>query len=382
MTNLFFTEVHEELRKVIRRFVSKEVTPFIEEWEEAGRFPTEMLRQLAELGVLGARFPEKVGGQDGNYFMSLVLFEELARCGAGGILMSVAAQAEMATPPIFQFGSANQQEQFLRPAILGEKVAALAFTEPDFGLDLASIQTRAVRDGDHWVINGRKTYVINGTHADFILLAAQTSQDEGQTEISLFVVETDLPGFSVFRRLETVGMRTSEIAEIMLEEVRLPHRNLLGEQGKGYEYAMWTLQGVQLIEAISAVSLAQVAFDLALDYANTRHSFGRPIGQNQVISHLLTKMSTRLEAARQLIYRTTFKYSEGKVTPKEIAIAKLEASRLVSWVADRALQIYGGNGYMAEFPIERIWRDVRMYSTGIFGRDENLKEIIAQELGI
>lgn len=377
----FFTKEHEELRKTIRQFVAKEVTPHIGEWEEKGEFPLEILRRMGELGFLGLRYPVEVGGQGGDYFMSLILGEELARCGAGGFPMAVAVQTDMATPPIYQFGTPEQHEKFLRPAIRGEKLAALGISEPDHGSDVASIETRAVRDGDEWVINGRKMFITNGPRADFVVLVTRTAPGDGYKGISLFLVETDRPGFSVSRKLDKVGMRSSDTAELILEDVRVPLSNLLGEEGKGFYHIMWELQGERLIAAAAGVSMAQRAYEMALDYAKTRHTFGKPIGQHQVIGHLLAEMATRIEATRQFTYSTAYRFSRGEVPAKEISMAKLQAARLAYWVADRALQIFGGSGYMEESLIERIWRDVRLYRIG-GGTDEIMKEIIAKEMGL
>ncbi|BCJ86118.1 acyl-CoA dehydrogenase family protein [Effusibacillus dendaii] len=375
----FFKKEHDEVRKAIRQFVAKEVTPFINEWEEKGEFPLEVIRQMGELGFLGLRYPVEVGGQGGDYFMSIVLAEELARCGAGGFPMAVSVQVEMATPPILQFGNKDQHERFLRPALEGKKLAAIGITEPNHGSDVAAIETKGVRDGDEWVINGSKMFITNGPRADFVVLVTRTSPGEGYKGISLFLVETDRPGFSVSRKLDKVGMRSSDTAELILENVRVPHANLLGEEGKGFYQIMWELQGERLIAAAGSVAMAQHAYELALAYAKRRQAFGRSIGQNQVIGHLLVQMATRIEAARQLTYATAYRFSRGEVPSKEISIAKLEAARTACWVADRALQIFGGNGYMQENPIERIWRDVRLYRIGA-GTDEVMKEIIAKQM--
>lgn len=377
----YFTEEHVEVRKMIRKFVEKEITPYIDEWEEQGEFPLAILRRMGELGLLGLSYPEKVGGQGGDYFMSLILAEEMSRCGAGGLPMAISVQIGMATPPILEFGTKEQQERYLLPAIRGEKLAALGITEPNHGSDVASIETKAVRDGDGWVINGRKTFITNGPRADFILLVTRTSPGKGYKGISLFLVETDCPGFSVSRKLEKVGMRSSDTAELILEDVRVPHDCLLGEEGKGFYHIMWELQGERMIAAAGAIGMAQYAYELALEYARTRQTFGKPIGSHQVIGHLLATMATQIEAARQLTYATAYRFSQGEIELKQISMAKLEATRVACWVADRALQIFGGNGYMDENPIQRIWRDTRLYRIG-GGTDEIMKEIIAKEMGL
>jgi alkylation response protein AidB-like acyl-CoA dehydrogenase len=375
----YFTDDHELMRKSIRKFVEKEITPFVEEWEEHGEFPIEILKRMGELGYLGLRYPEEVGGQGGDYFMGMVLSEELARCGAGGFPMAIGVQTEMATPPILKFGTKEQQERYLTPAIKGEKLAALGISEPNHGSDVASIQTRAVRDGNEWIINGAKMYITNGPRADFVLLVTRTSDIPGHKGISLFLVDMDTPGVSVSRKLDKVGMRSSDTAELIFENVRVPHESLLGEEGKGFYQIMWELQGERLYGAAACVSQAELAYELALDYAKTRNAFNQSINQFQVISHLLAEMKAEIDICRELTYSTAYQFSQGKVLTKEISIAKMATAQMCHWVADRALQIFGGNGYMKEYPIERIWRDTRLHRIGA-GTDEIMKEIIAKEL--
>lgn len=377
----FFTEEHDRLREAVRRFVEREVAPYVDEWEEKGEFPKDILKRMGELGFLGLRYPEEVGGQGGDYFCSIVLAEELARCGAGGFPMAVAVQTEMATPPIFQFGTKEQIERFLTPAIRGEKLACLGITEPDHGSDVAGIETRAYRDGNEWVIRGRKMFITNGPRADFITLVARTSDEPGYRGISLFLVELDRPGVSVGRKLDKVGMRSSDTAELIFDDVRVPAENLLGEEGKGFYQIMWELQGERMIAAAGCVATAQYAYELALQYAKERRQFGRPVAHFQTIGHLLAEMATQIEACRQFTYSVAYRFAQGEVPVKEISMAKLAAAQTACWVADRALQIFGGNGYMAEYPIERIWRDVRLNRIGA-GTDEIMKEIIAKAMGL
>lgn len=377
----YFSEEHDELRKMIRRFVANEITPYIDEWEEKGEFPREIFRRMGELGLLGLRYPVEVGGQGGDYFSVIVLAEELARCGAGGFPMAVAVQTDMATPGILQYGTQDQIERFLKPAIRGEKIAAIGITEPNHGSNAAGIETRAVRDGDEWVINGRKMFITNGPRADFINLVVRTSDEPGYKGISLFLVELDRPGVSVSRKLNKVGMLSSDTAELIFDNVRVPHANLLGEEGKGFYQLMWQLQSERMIGAAGAIGLAQYAYELARDYAKQRRAFNRTINQFQVISHLLAEMATEIEAAKQLTYATAYRFARGEVPVKEITMAKLVSAQVAHWVADRALQIFGGYGYMMEYPIERIWRDTRLNRIGA-GTDEIMKEIIAKQLNI
>lgn len=377
----YFTEEHDELRKMIRKFVQKEITPYVDEWEEKGEFPRSLFTRMGELGLLGLNYPKEVGGQGGDYFASIVLAEELNKCGCGGVPLSIGVQTDMATPPIYKFGTKDQHERFLKPAIRGEKIAAIGITEPNHGSNVMGVQTKAKRDGDEWVINGSKTFITNGTRADFVTIVARTSDAPGPKGISLFIVETDRPGFSVGKKLEKVGMRSSDTAELIFDNVRIPHENLLGEEGKGFYQIMWQLQGERLIGAAGAVGSAERIYDLALNYAQSREAFNRPISNFQVISHLLAEMKTQIEVCRELVYATAYRFSKGDIPIKEIAIAKLAAARMNHWVTDRALQIFGGNGYMAEYPIERAWRDSRLARIG-GGTDEIMKEIIAKQIDL
>jgi len=379
--NRFFTEEHEALRHSIRRYVEEELAPHAQEWEAAGGFPDEVFRRMGELGLLGLRYPEKYGGQGGDYFSAVVLSEELARCGMGGLPMAIAVQTEMATPPILQFGTPEQKEKFLVPAIKGEKIACLGITEPGAGSDVVSIQTTARKDGDHWVLNGSKIFITNGVRADFITLVAKTDPEKGYDGVSLFLVDKGTPGFTVAKKLDKVGMRSSDTAELVFEDCRIPAEALLGTEGRGFHQIMWELQGERLVAAAGAVATAQYLLELTMDYARTRTQFGRSIGQFQSISHLLAEMATEIEAARQLTYFTAWKFANNMYPVKEISMAKFITARVAHWVADRALQIHGGYGYITEFPIERLWRDTRLNRIG-GGTDEVMLEIISKELGL
>lgn len=377
----YFKEEHIAMRKEIRSFVGKEIKPNIDAWEEAGIFPADLYKKLADAGLLGIHYPEEVGGQGGDYFMGLILAEELGKCGGGSIPMAVGVQTDMATPPIYKFGTPDQHERFLKPALNGEKIAAIGITEPNHGSDVQSIQTRAKRVDDGWVINGTKTFITNGTRADFVTLVVRTSDTAGAKGISLMMVETDRPGFSVSKRLDKVGMRSSDTVEMIFDNVKVPKENLLGVEGEGFKQIMWQLQGERMNGAASSIGVAEYAYELALDYAKTRIAFDQPISDFQVISHLLAEMKTEIEVCRELTYACAYRFSKGDVVPSEISMAKLASVQMSHWVADRALQIFGGNGYMQEYPIERIWRDSRLPRIG-GGTDEIMKEIISKQIGI
>lgn len=376
-----FTEEHQQVRQAIRKFVEKEIVPHVEEWEKQGYFADWVFPRLGELGFLGLRYPEKYGGAGGDYFMGIVLAEELARSGCGALAMAVAVQTDMATPPIMQFGTEEQIKKYLIPAIKGQKVACLGITEPNAGSDVAGIETRAVRDGDHWVINGRKIFITNGVRADFIVLVAKTDPALGYNGVSLFLVDKGTPGFHVTRKLEKVGMRSSDTAELLFEDCRVPAENLLGQENRGFHQIMWELQGERLMGMACAVAGAQRTWEKALEYARQRSQFGRPLVKFQVIAHRLAEMATAIEAARQLVYSTARLYAAGQYPVREIAMAKLICARMSFQVADAALQIHGGYGYMMEYEVQRAWRDSRLNRIG-GGTDEIMLEIIAKSLGL
>ena len=379
MRHPMFTEEHELFRDSVRKFVEKELTPHAEEWEEAEEFPNTVFTRMGELGFLGLRFPEKYGGQNCDFLFPIVLAEELGRSSIGSIGMAVAVQSEMATPPIHKFGTEEQKMKYLLPANQGKKIACLGITEPNAGSDVAAIQTTARRDGDQWVINGRKIFITNGVRADFITLVARTGEKKGYKGVSLFLVDKGTPGFTVTRKLDKVGMRSSDTAELLFEDCRVPVSAMLGEEGKGFYHIMWELQGERIMAAANAVSRAQMAYELALKYAQERVQFGKPLAHFQVTRHRLADMVTEIEAARHLTYYCAWMFQNGEYPVKEISMAKLFAAQVAGRVVDAALQIHGGYGYMMEYPIQRYWRDTRLGRIG-GGTDEIMKEIIANEV--
>lgn len=377
----FFSEAHDVFRRAVRRFVAEEVKPYVREWEEAGEFPSKIFRRLGELGYLGIRYPKEYGGAGGDFFMAVVLAEELAYSGAGSLPLAVATHTEMALPPILRFGIEEQKQRFLVPAVKGEKIACLGITEPNAGSDVASLETKAVRDGRNWIINGSKIFITNGVRADFIMLVAKTAPPKGYSGFSLFLVEKGTPGFLVKRKLDKVGMRASDTAELVFTDCRVPEENLLGEENKGFFHIMWELQGERLMGAVGIVAAAQYALDEAIAYAKERVQFRRPIASFQAIAHRLAEMATLIEAARQFTYVTVWRFANGEYPVKEISMAKLASAQIACKVADLAVQIHGGYGLMTEYPVERAFRDYRLYRIG-GGTDEIMKEIIAKELGL
>src|SRR5438270_1264082 len=377
---MYFTDAHEELRLHIRKFLEKEVQPHLEEWEET-TFPDAIFERFGELGFLGLRYPPEYGGQGGDYFSAVVLSEEMARAGCGGLGMAVAVQAEMATPPVNKFGTHEQKQRFLAPAIAGTAIAAIAMTEPDAGSDLAGIQTVARKDGDQWVLNGRKIFITNGARASWILVVAKSDRERGHSGYNLIVVEKGTPGFQVTRTLKKLGMHSSDTAELLFEDCRVPAGNLIGDEGEGWKQLMWELQGERMIAAAGEVAGAERITEYAMDYAKSRQAFGQPIAGFQVIKHRLVDMATRTACVRSFVYETAQRWDKGEYPVREISQAKLLASQNAVWVADQAIQILGGHGYMREFPVERAWRDARLGRIGA-GTDEIMKEIIGKSCGL
>jgi alkylation response protein AidB-like acyl-CoA dehydrogenase len=375
-----FTDEHEQLRESIAGFCRKELAPHSEKWEEE-TFENWVFPRMGELGYLGLSYPEEYGGQGGDYFASLVLAEEMPKANCGGLSMAIAVQTDMATPPVHLFGTEEQKQNYLVPAIKGEKIACLGITEPDAGSDVAGIKTTAVRDGDEWVINGSKVFITNGHRADYIVLVTKTDKDAGYDGFTLFLVDMDAPGVIREKKLQKLGMHASDTALLAFNDVRVPHEAVLGEIGKGFYHIMWELQGERLIGAAGCVSGAQHLFDKTLQYANERQAFGRSIGKFQVIRHKFAEMATKIETARQMVYATAWRVQNGDYPVREISMAKLYASRIAFEVADECLQIHGGNGYMKEYGIERAWRDIRLNRIGA-GTDEIMLEVIGRSYGL
>jgi alkylation response protein AidB-like acyl-CoA dehydrogenase len=362
--HFIFTEEHQQLRESIGSFVEKELQPHAQEWEET-TFPDWVFHRMGELGFLGLSYPEEYGGQGGDYYCNLVLAEEMTKANSGGTAMGVAVHTDMATPPIYLFGTEEQKQRYLVPAIRGEKISCLGITEPDAGSDVSGIKTRAVRDADEYVINGSKTYITNGHRADFIVLVTKTDPDAGYDGFTLFLVDMDLPGVIREKKLEKLGMHASDTALLAFQDVRVPADAILGQEGKGFYHIMWELQGERLIGAAGCVAGAQRCFDRTLEFAKERTAFGRPIGRFQAIRHKFAEMATKIEAARQMVYTTAWLY----------------ASRVAVEVADECIQVHGGAGYMKEYGVERVWRDMRLNRIGA-GTDEIMLDVIGRSYGI
>jgi citronellyl-CoA dehydrogenase len=374
------SEEHAIFRRSVREFVARELLPHVEEWEEAADFPNELFPKLGELGFLGLRHAEDKGGAGVDYWYTVAFAEELCHSRCAGVNMGILVQTDVATPILGELGSDDVVDTFLRPAIAGEKIGALGITEPGSGSDVASIRTTARRDGDDYVINGSKTFITNGARADFVTLAARTG-GEGPRGVSLIVLPTDVKGYQVARRLKKVGNHSSDTAELAFDDCRVPRRFLVGEENLGFRYIMENFQGERLVMALVAVEVSRMALADAMEYGLERKVFGRPITKFQVWRHELTQLMTEVEAARWLTYRACDLFDHGEDSIKEVSMAKLFACETAIRVADRVLQLFGGYGYMDEYPISRLWRDVRLLTIG-GGTSEIMKEIISKQAGL
>jgi len=376
-----FTEEHEALRESLRTFIQREIRPHAPEWEAAEEFPRELFTRMGELGFLGLKYPEEYGGQGGDYVHDAVFTEEMARCGSGGVAAGIGAQVAIASPPIYKFGTEEQKQRWLVPAIRGEKIAALAITEPGAGSDVAGIRTFAKRDGHEYVVNGGKTFITNGVRADIYVTAVKTTQEGGHHGLSFLVLEKGMPGFEVTGKLEKLGWHASDTGELAFEDVRVPETAILGEEGKGFYHIAWELQGERLVAAAGCHAGAERMIEKATEYAKEREAFGRPIGKFQALRHKIAEMATKTEAAKQFTYATAWRFANGEYPVREITMAKLYASRVACEVADDAVQILGGYGYMKEYEIERAFRDVRLNRIGA-GTDEVMLDVIGRSYGL
>ncbi len=375
-----WTPEHDLFRKTVRDFAQKELAPHSQEWEEAGIFPKELFRRFGEMGFHGINYPEELGGSGLDYWYVVAYCEELAHSRNAGLNMAMLVQSQMATPVLREIANDDIKKEFLVPAIKGDRIAALGVSEPDAGSDVANIRTTARRVGDDFVINGAKTYITNGTRADFITLAVRTG-DEGYGGISLIVFPTDTKGFVVSKSLKKLGNKSSDTGLLFFEDCKVPARYIIGEENHGFYYIMSNFQGERLVGALGGVAGAQMMWDDAVQYATERHAFGRPIIKFQVWRHKMVELLTKIEAARQLTYMAVDKFNRGEDAVKEISMAKLYAGDLAQEVAYDCLQIHGGAGYMEEYDISRAMRDVRLLTIG-GGTSEIMKEIIAKWHGL
>src|SRR4051812_44495674 len=375
-----FSAEHEELRESIRRFVANELRPHAREWEDARWFPNEVFTRMGELGFLGLKYPEEYGGEGGNYLHDAVLTEELGRCGSGGLAAGIGAHVGIATPPVWKFGTEDQKQRYLAPAIRGEKIAALGITEPDAGSDVAGIKTRAARVDGGWVVNGSKMFITNGVRADFVVTAVKTKSEGGHHGISFLIIDTDQEGYET-SAIDKLGWHASDTGLISMQDVFVPEENMLGHENEGFKLIMANFQWERLLMALGAVAGMQRAFDRTVEYAKERNAFGRPLTGFQALRHKFADMASTIHAGRCVTYDALERFASGEDVVQEVTIAKLITQRASFDVMDTCLQIHGGAGYMKEYGIERAARDARLGPIG-GGTDEIMREILAKTMGL
>ncbi|HEV8152277.1 MAG TPA: acyl-CoA dehydrogenase family protein [Solirubrobacteraceae bacterium] len=374
-----FGPEHEELRQTIRRFVARELRPHAAEWEEARWFPDDVFTRMAGVGLLGLKYPEEYGGQGGDHLHDAVLTEELARCGSGGLAAGIGAHVGIATPPVWRFGTEDQKRRYLRPAIAGEKIAALGITEPGAGSDVAAVRTRAERVEGGFVVNGEKTYITNGVRAHFVVTAVKTTADGGHHGMSFLIV--DRQDGMTSSKLDKMGWHASDTATIAFDDVFVPEENLLGPEHEGFRLIMANFQWERLLMALGAVAAMQVALERTLEYTRERRAFGRPVAGHQAIRHELVDVATTVHTCRCLTYDALERFVAGQEPLQQVTMAKLVTQRAAFDVMDTCLQLHGGAGYMREYEIERMARDARLGPIG-GGTDEVMREILAKTMGL
>jgi acyl-CoA dehydrogenase len=376
---LFEGEEHASLRAQIRRFAASKIAPHAAGWEEAEEFPRELYRVAAEAGVFGVGYPEAVGGAGGDLTHVLVAADEMVVAGRSvGTAVGLGSHG-IALPPIINFGTDEQKRRFVAPVLSGDKVSALAITEPGGGSDVAALQTRAVKDGGDYVVSGAKTFITSGCRADIVTTAVRTG-GEGHGGVSILVIERGTPGFEVSRKLKKTGWWASDTGELSFQDCRVPAANLIGPENGGFPILMSNFVAERLLLAGQCVAIGELAYREAAAYARERRAFGRPLGGFQVIRHKLADMATRLAAARALTGEVAVRASRGEAAAALAAMAKNAASDACSWIVDQAVQVHGGYGYMREVLVERLYRDARLYPIG-GGTREIMNEIISKAEG-
>ncbi len=374
---------------MVRAFVEREIRPNVDQWEKDRFFPNELFKKAGELGILGAHFAEEHGGGGGDYWFSVAKAEEYPRGRSAGVSMALLVQSDMATPVIADLGTRGQIEEFLKPALRGDKIAALGVSEPAAGSDVAGIRTVARRDGSDYVIDGQKTFITNGARADFVTLLAKTQPDAGAHGCSFFLVPSSLPGFSVSKKLEKIGNHASDTAELFFDGVRVPKDYLLGEENQGFMYLMQNFQTERLVASVSATAAARLSLEDAVAYGRERTAFGKPLIKRELWQHKFVDLYTKVEMLTAFVYKCVDRYNEERYVKKEplsvetvklISMAKIAAGDLASEVADTCLQFHGGWGYIEDFPIARAYRDTRLLRIGA-GATEVLRYYIAKLMG-
>ncbi|NYT64516.1 acyl-CoA dehydrogenase family protein [Alcaligenaceae bacterium] len=376
----YFTSDHEMLRDTIRRFVEERVKPHAEQWEEDGYVPRQVLQEMGDLGLLGIRYDSDYGGSELDTLATVVLAEELGRSTFGGFAITVLVHTDMASPHLAHAGNPEQLAKYMPDLISGKKIAAVAMTEPDAGSDLASMRTTAKRDGDFYVLNGAKTYITNGVYGDVFFVAAKTgTSGRGHHDISMFIVDKDTPGFSIAKPLKKHGWLSSDTAELSFQDCRIPASNLLGTENKGFYSLVKNLQNERIVMGAQAMGEASKAIELTLDWVTQRKAFGATLWDKQAIRHRLALLSAKVEAARQLVYNTAWRDTQGQILTKEVSMIKALCGELVNEVMYDCVQFHGGSGYMRETAVERMSRDARVQAIA-GGATEVMLEEVAKRL--
>jgi acyl-CoA dehydrogenase len=376
----YFDPSHQLVRDSVRRFVEREILSDIDQWEEAESFPRELYLKAGAAGILGIGYPEALGGShEGDVFAKIAASEELMRCGSGGLVAGLGS-LDIGLPPILKWARPEVRDRVVPQVLAGEKISALAVTEPSGGSDVANLQARAVRDGDFYRVSGSKTFITSGVRADFYTVAVRTGEP-GFGGISLLLIEKGTPGFTVGRQLKKMGWWASDTAELFFDDCRVPVGHLIGAENRGFACIMGNFQSERLALALMANMTAQLALEESLKWARQREAFGKPIGKFQVLKHRLAEMATALEVSREFTYRQAAKMAAGQSVIKEISMAKNFATDTADRITSDAVQILGGLGYMRESLVERLYRDNRILSIG-GGTREVMNEIISKQMGL
>jgi len=372
----YFSSDHELLRDSLRRFIAQRVLPVADSWEEAGCVPRAVLAEMGRLGFLGIRYAEEYGGSALDTLSTVVLAEELGRSTYGGFAVTVLVHTDMASPHLQHGGTPQQKAKYMPSIIRGEKIAAVAMTEPDAGSDLASMRTTARRDGDAWVLNGAKMYITNGVNGDIFFVAAKTGEAATRNhQMSMFIVEKGTPGFAVARPLKKHGWLCSDTAELVFDNCRIPAANLLGDENKGFYALMKNLQNERIVLGAQAMGEASKALEITIDWLTQRRAFGAPLWEKQAIRHRLAMLAAQVEAAQALVYNTAWRDAQGQSVTKEVSMIKALCGELVNQVMYDCLQFHGGFGYIREAAIERMTRDARIQSIGGGATEVMLEEV-------
>ncbi len=380
--NMIFTQEHNEIRRTVKNFVENEINPFVNEWEAAGTFPMrELFKKLGDLGLLGISKPVEFGGMGLDYSYSIVAAEEFGLSKCGGVPLAIGVQTDMCTPALARFGSDELREQFLKPAISGDMIGCIGVSEPGAGSDVAGLKTTAKKDGDDYIINGTKMWITNSPSADFICLLANTSDDKVHVNKSLIVVPMNTPGITVAPKLEKLGMRSSETAQVFFDNVRVPQRFRIGHEGSGFMMQMMQFQEERMFGAANILKGLENCVNSTIEYCRDRETFGQPLINNQVIHFRFAELQTEIEALRCMVYQGVEQYINKKDVTKLASMAKLKAGRLGREVTDSCLQYWGGMGYMWDNEVSRAQRDIRLVSIG-GGADEIMLGIICKLMGI